>query len=483
MAPAAHRPDQKTHDLMNTPAGEEWKAMEAAGRHPDPDSLAADLEAARSRIRKIRMTDAEILVTDRAGRPLVGLPVSAVQTHSPFCWGEQLWQLDTLFRGGFRDSDRARHFTRLFTGCLNSANCLSYWTEAPRNDGPKHMEFQGEDRLDGFAAQVDWCLANGLTPKGHPVFWSLDKAYPEWLKRYPMETQWKFIEVRVRNLVARFRGKVKIWDVINEPMWEAAPKHLPHRHWPHLESLDDICEYVIPVLRWAREEDPDAAFLINDYGMELDPPGRDLRTGEGVPVTAKSQRDRFVALFQRLRGEGAAPDGLGMQAHTGAWISPSQQLAILDDFAGAGVPLHYTEFWADGSHLVRAGVAAEDVDKLRAGYIAQVMTVAFSHPSVASFSIWGDLVESFGFRQDHNSCGLPSSSNRPTVVYETVRRLLREDFMTREDLVTDPHGRVRFRGFLGDYSLRYHLPSGMPVGTAFSLDPAREGPIRLVLNM
>lgn len=457
--------------------------MEAAGAEiVPPEVLAAALTAARARIREIRQKETGIFLVDRAGRPVAGLPVEVVQTRAAFCWGEQLWQLDTLFRNGFADSARVRHFTRLFTDCLTSANCLSYWTEAPRNDGPKHMEFQGEDHMDEFAAQVDWCLVNGLVPKGHPVFWSIEKAFPEWLKRYPFETQWKFIEVRVRNLIARFKGKVKIWDLINEPMWEAAPRNLASRHWPHLESLENICEYVIPILRWAREEDPDAKYLINDYGMELDPAGRDLRAIDGTPVTAKSQRDRFVALFKKLRAEGACPDGLGMQAHTGAWMSPARQLAILDEFAEAGVPLHYTEFWADTAHLVQAGVSAARAEELKAEYIAQVMTVAFSHPSVSSFYIWGDLVTSFGFQGDHNSCGLPSSSHRPTVVYERVRRLLCEEFQTREHLVSDSAGHIAFRGFFGDYSLRHELSPGMPVGIPFSVTPGAQGDVRLVLN-
>jgi len=466
---------------MNTPVGEEWRALEGGTQLFDPAANASALDLARKRIAEIRMGNATVFVTDANGRPLAGLPVEVVQTRSAFPWGEQLWQLDRLFRHGLASSDRVRHFTHLFTSALNSANCLTYWTEAPRNDGPKHMEFQGEDRLDGFAAQVNWCLENGLTPKGHPIFWSIDKAYPEWLKRYPLETQWKFIEVRVRNLVARFRGKVKIWDVINEPMWEAAPKNLPNRHWPHIESLDDICEYIIPVLRWAREEDPDALYIVNDYGMELDAEGRKLFTKNGEPVTAESQRKRFIALFKRLREEGACPDGLGMQAHTGSWMSPAQQLAILDAFAEAGVPLHYTEFWADDAHLLRAGVDPEQALELKAEYIVQVMTIAYSHPAVASFFIWGDLVESFGFRKDHNNCGLPSSSNQPTVVYKRVKKLLTEEWMTRESLVTDESGRVSFRGFFGDYSLRFKHASGMPGGRTFCLDPKTRGEIRISL--
>ena len=467
---------------MTAPAGEEWKALDETSRPYDPGRFVEELDAARARIRKIRCQDAEIRVVDRAGRAVSGLAVDIVQTRSAFCWGDQLWGLDTLFRNGFAGSDRVRHYTQRFSDCLNSANCLTYWTEAPRNDGPKHMEFQGEDRLDGFAAQVDWALANGLVPKGHPIFWSIPKGYPEWLKRYPMDTQWKFIEVRVRNLVSRFRGKVKLWDVINEPMWEAAPKNLPQRDWPHLESLDAICEYVIPVLQWAREEDPDARYVINDYGMEVDPPGRDLRDREGQPVTAKRQRDRFTALFRRLAEEGACPDALGMQSHTGGWIDPKTQLDLLDDFATAGVPLHYTEFWASADHLLKAGVDPATAERMKAEYVANLITVAFSHPAVEAFYFWGEITHSFGFRNDHNSGGLPTSSHTPTPTYWRVQQLLREEWMTRESLVTDAEGVVRFRGFHGDYSLRYRVGPEMPAGIAFTLDPRAEGKFRLTVH-
>jgi endo-1,4-beta-xylanase len=467
---------------MNTMIGEEWKQMDGATEHYDSGAFASDLEAARRRIGEIRRMDADLRLEDSSGRPIPNLAVEVVQTRSSFNWGEQLWGLDTLFRNGMAGCDRARHFTRRFTECLNSANCLTYWTEAPRNDGPKHMEFQGEDRMDGFAAQVDWALQNGLTPKGHPVFWSIEKAYPEWLKRYPLDTQWKFIEVRVRNLVARFKGKVKLWDIINEPMWEAAPKHLPQRHWPHIESLDDICEYIIPVLRWAREEDPDARYIVNDYGMEIDPLSGPVRHRDGHAITAKSQRDRFTALFRRLRDEGACPDGLGMQSHTGGWMTPSAQNAILDDFATSGVPLHYTEFWADNEHLIKAGIEPKVAEDMKAEYIANVMTVAFAHSSVSSFYFWGEIERSLGFRSDHNSGGLPTSSHTPTVVYERVRRLLREEWMTRETMCSDADGRVRFRGFHGDYSLRYSIRSDMPVGVTFSITPESPGERILVLH-
>jgi endo-1,4-beta-xylanase len=464
---------------MSAPTGEEWKSMDEASRHYDPAAFAADLDAARANIRKIRCRDARVRVVDANGAPVPNLKVDIVQKKSSFPWGDQLWGLDTLFRHGFNDSARVRHFTRRFTECLNSANCLSYWTEAPRNDGPKHMEFQGEDHMDEFEAQVNWALAHGLTPKGHPIFWSIEKGYPEWVKRYPMDTQWKFIEVRVRNLVARFKGKVKIWDVVNEPMWEAAPKHLPQRHWPHIETMEDIMEYVVPVLRWAREEDPDACYVVNDYGMELDAPNHQIRHKDGHVVTAKAQRDRFTELFRRMADAGAAPDALGMQSHTGGWIDPSTQTAMLDDFATSGMPLHYTEFWAGTKHLADAGLPADVQEKMKAEYVANIMTVAYAHPSVEAFYFWGGLTNEMGFRQDHNSNGMPSSSNTPTPTYWRVKKLLTEEWMTKEKAVSDGAGEFTFRGFFGDYALRYEVSPGMPAGVDFQLSPQQNGDIVL----
>jgi endo-1,4-beta-xylanase len=468
--------------MANPIPGEEWKQLDEASRHYDPSGFAADLDAAQTRIRKLRMSDVELVVRDRQGRPVPGLRLNVVQQKSAFAWGDQQWGLSTMNRFHMGDTDWVRHYTHRFTECLNAANCLSYWTERPQNDGPKHEEFQGEPKMEEFAWQIEWALKNGLTPKGHPIFWSLPKAVPEWIKRYPYETQLVFLEARVRSLVARFKGKVKIWDAVNEPMWEAAFKNLPNRHWPHLEDIDAIVEYIEPVLRWSREEDPDACYVINDYGMEVDPPGRDLRAKDGTPVTAVSQRKRFIELFRRLADVGAPADALGMQSHTGGWISPREQIAILDDFATAGVPLHYTEFWATTGHLDKAGLKPEVVAQMKAEYVANIITIAYAHPAVESFFFWGGITGELGFRSDHNSGGLPTSSNNPTPTYERVRRLLREQWWTNERVQTDADGRVKLRVFHGEHSVRYEMSPGMPGGQRITADPAQSGPITVTVH-
>ncbi|MCD8483343.1 MAG: hypothetical protein LR015_12195 [Verrucomicrobia bacterium] len=164
----------------------------------------------------------------------------------------------------------------------------------------------------------------------------------------------------------------------------------------------------------------------------------------------------------------------------GSWLTPGEQNAILADFASAGVPLHYTEFWAHNDHLIKAGLDPHTAEQMKADYIAQVMTVAFANANVAAFYFWGDVGASFGFKQDHNSNGMPSSSNTPTVVYHRVRELLRKRWWTETEVCPDSDGVIRFNGFFGDYSLRYQSSQGLEFGTIFSHTSGYRGEATLV---
>jgi GH35 family endo-1,4-beta-xylanase len=295
------------------------------------------------------------------------------------------------------------------------------------------------------------------------------------VKRYDYDTQMKFAEVRVRNLVARFRGKVTLWDAVNEPMWEPAFKNLPKRQWPHIESIRDIADYVEPVLRWCRDEDPDATFIVNDYGMEQDKTMGDRGpvAADGTVVTAAMQRRRFLALIQELGDRGVPPDAVGLQWHTGGWVDHATQMSIYDEMAGTGVPLHVTEFWAHTDHLTKQGLPADVVEQVRADYVVNHLTCAFSHPAVEGFFFWGMFNDAVKWGRH--------SSHDPGLVFHRLKDLLKEQWMTRAELRTDSDGRVRFRGFLGSYVMRYALSDAAQSGVRFSV--AREDAMPLVLGV
>lgn len=453
--------------------GEEWKDMdESAGTGWKSGAHDQAVAAAKLSIEKIRKTDVELRLLKPDGAPIANMPVEIEQTRGTFEFGDQTWELDRLYRFGQGQHDRAKYWKQKFADALTAANCLCYWTERDRNDGPKTEEFQGDNITQYLFDCIDWANSVGLTAKGHPLFWSIDKCVPGWVKRYDYETQMKFAEVRVRNLVARGRGKVKIWDAVNEPMWEPAFKNLSKRDWPHIDPIPEIADYIEPVLRWCRDEDPDALFLVNDYGMELDPPKGPPKTRDGRAITAMGQRDRFLQLMRELQDRGTPPDGLGMQSHTGGWQNGADQHAMYDQMGSCGIPVHVTEFWANIKHLIDRGMSENDALAAQAEYVGDYMTVAFGHPRVASFFFWGFMGAAVKFHDDH-------SGHETTPMYDRVRTLVKQTWRTRLTATTSNDGIVRFRGFFGDYSVRYPLSDKTRTGLQFVVRPENDNRIQM----
>jgi endo-1,4-beta-xylanase len=443
------------------PPGEEWWDLDRALQSYNPAGEEDVLRAARRRIREIRMRDVEVRFVDPRGRPCPNLPVEVEMWRHAFPFGDQLWPLDAMARDGEWDTGRARAWRRRFVEMFNAANNLCYWTERPQNDASKVEDEQGDWRVDNFARTVDWTRAEGLLAKGHPLFWAIPKCVPAWVQRYDVATQMKFAEVRVRNLVARFRGKVTLWDAVNEPMWEAAMGGFARREWPHIETLDTIVGYIEPVLRWCREENPEARFLINDYGMEADY-AHELTGSDGSRVTAASQRARYCAVLRALLDRGVGPDGVGLQSHSG-WIAHAQQGRIYDEFAATGLPIHITEFWAETKALKASGRYTDaEIEVLQAEYVSNHLTCAFGHPAVESFFFWGFMstAMSWGERSGH--------SLKP--LWQKVHGLLHDEWRTRLTLTTDGDGVVRYRGFMGDYALRVPWGGAARRGHTLRLD-------------
>ena len=99
-------------------------------------------------------------------------------------------------------------------------------------------------------------------------------------------------------------------------------------------------------------------------------------------------------------------------------------------------------------------------------YIAGYLTCAFAHPSVEAFSFWGFMGTGIAW----NDAGNSGHDLKP--VWNRVHALIHDEWRTRESLVTDADGVVRFRGFLGEYELRF--PDRTPASRARRFTHTRE---------
>ncbi|MFH5885415.1 endo-1,4-beta-xylanase [Halalkalibaculum sp. DA3122] len=437
------------------------------------------LEAARQNIDTYRKGDVAVRLVGQDGKPLTNFPVDVKLQQHHFKFGDNNVAMDQMYRVGDARAERLENYRDLYANLFNALNCTCYWTERPRNNLAKTADQQGELDLDGFIDSVEWALAHNIAPKGHNLFWTVPKAVPDWLEKYPYETQMNYVEVRIRDLTSRFKDQVLEWDLLNEILWEPAMKNFDKREWPYLESYENIVDMICTIIQWAREENPDAAYLLNDYGTNPNAfVGRGLTSQDGRKVTNELQRKRYIEIVQRLSGQGCQPNAIGLQCHIDMPITLQQTVDYFDEMSAAGVPLQVTEYFVGEDDLQESGLEkymSDDPDEAMARYTEDFMTVAFGHPAIKDFYFWGVMGDAVKWEGELS----PAYNLRP--VYHTIDKLINDRWTTEESLVTNGDGYLRFHGFYGDYSVRYRVPANkdMEIGNRFSVVPGQSMPLEI----
>lgn len=153
----------------------------------------------------------------------------------------------------------------------------------------------GRYDFDHADSMVDWALDHNLKVKGHVLVWSVTS--PSFLKDLePMEIR-KQLKRHIFTMMAHFRGRIRVWDVVNEPL--APDGSLAENVF--LQKLGP--SYIEEAFRWAHEADPKSTLILNENKVE----------GIG---TAKG--DRFYELVADLKAKDVPVHAIGLQAHFNA---------------------------------------------------------------------------------------------------------------------------------------------------------------------
>jgi len=457
----------------NPPSGVEWQILDKTTK----DQIASNrgvVDRYRGQIDKVRKRDIELRLTDRNGKPHAGRTVRLVQTNSDFLWGFCGWGLIQAIRTGKLAELGQERIYRAKADLFNAVNLMHYWVELVCDNAPVSEEFQGFPDYDSLDKSVNWALSNGLAPKGHPIFWPVPKAIPPWLAKYDNATRLKFLEIRVRTIASRFRGRMKLYDAVNEMIWEPVFADTHKRHWPHLSKISRIADDAERVIGWAREEDPGAAYLINDYGVVVgDHEKINIKCHDGSFISRHEQAHRYAELIHELKKRGCAPDAVGIQNFHGSG-SCTQDIATIDLLGrDTGLPVHITEFGPGQfvGAMEKAGAPRDEIIERIWEYDEAALTIAFGHPSVDALFFW--------YGQDY----LFDRRGYPGVLYKKLHDLIHHQWRTDVTLRTDADGRVAFRGFCGDYRVRLQPRTnrGQERGIGFNLPQANRGKFKLSL--
>jgi len=374
------------------------------------------IEQAPKRIQQYRTAELVVNVVDAQGQPVKGARVAVRQTRHEFLFGCNIfgWGQPT-------DEDKAKYRDR-FAALLNFATLPFYWAGFEREPGqPRYAE------IDLVAA---WCREQGITTKGHPLVWNHAAGTPRWLADDPAEVV-ALSDARVEEIVSRYRGRNDIWDVVNEatdpfrgggeftgPLTEA---------WKAAGQIP----FTLKPFHIAREANPDATLLINDYRTD---PAYERVIEQLVDEDGKSLYDVI---------------GIQSHMHGGAW--PTERIwEVCERFSRFGVPLHFTETTiVSGPRAEQTWETTPEGEQKQADEVERFYTVLFSHPAVEAIT-WWDFADRNAWQ------GAPAGFLRtdlsPKPVYERLMGLIKGEWWTREE-GTAPDGVLNVRAFYGRYEI------------------------------
>ncbi|AZS85584.1 endo-1,4-beta-xylanase [Streptomyces griseoviridis] len=168
---------------------------------------------------------------------------------------------------------------------------------------------------------VAFAQAHDQLVRGHTLVWHSQN--PSWLTNgtWTSAQLGTLLQNHIATEVGRYKGKVSVWDVVNEPFNEDGT----YRSTLWYDGLGP--DYIASALTWARAADPAAKLYINDYNVE----------GVGAKSTA------LYNLVKSLKERGVPIDGVGLQAHLILGQVPSTLQQNIQRFADLGVDVAITE--------------------------------------------------------------------------------------------------------------------------------------------
>ena len=361
-------------------------------------------QTAEQRIDTLRKGNFTLRITDTTDNPYVDSVIIQHSLHE-FPWGNTVgipnetsdwkWQQSALLK--YYNYGVVEHFK---------------WPYIEGSEG--NINYAFVDSSYAWAERVGWEL------RAHTLIWGGSQSWqmPGWTltPSKTAEEVYEACETHIRREVNRYKGTIKEYDVVNEPI---------HETWLANKVGDSINwnSFI-----WADEEDPDARLFINDFNI----------------IVWGSTQD-FILKIQELMDHGAPIDGIGVQGHMEGRLNWMDIKTKLDVVGELGLPIKVTEF---DMKIDEQGTPDEDM----AEYYAMMMRICFSHPAVEGLIWWGFKDPTY-----RNGSGIFNEDRSPKIAADTVYHLIHEKWTTRIEGKTAPDGTITFKGFFGDYIIRVKI--------------------------
>ncbi|MBR7174098.1 MAG: endo-1,4-beta-xylanase [Clostridia bacterium] len=398
-----------------------------------------------------RKAEARLQILNPDGSSARNCPVRVDQTSHRFLFGCGAFDTVALMKAT-DEKQRAFLLERMdkWLALFNYGTLPFYWG--------RYEPTEGQTAFPETMAAARWLRDRGVQVKGHPLCWHT--ACATWLMQYSNEEILRRQIARIHRDINAFREVIRFWDVINEvvimPVFDK-----------YDNAITRICrekgqvELVREVFAAAKESDPDAVLLINDFNTS----------------------PAYEHLLESLLEAGVPISAIGIQSHQHQGYWGLEKLNdVLSRFSRFGLPIHFTENTLISGEIMPAYIedlndwqvetwpSTPEGEERQAREVAEMYSVLFAHPLVEAITSW-DFNDGCWLKAPS---GLVREDNSEKPAYLALKNLIHGAWETHETLVTDHDGRLSFTGFKGDYQIRSDSGSA-----AVSLDGPLNGQLRL----
>ncbi|AEJ60991.1 glycoside hydrolase family 10 [Spirochaeta thermophila DSM 6578] len=293
---------------------------------------------------------------------------------------------------GFEDAKTYAGIVKREFNIVTPGNSMKWDSLRPSKDD---YNFEVADRI------VDFALENGMVMHGHTLVWH--SQLPKWLTlgSWSKEELERVLHDHITTVVTHYKGKVKVWDVVNEAFEENGD--LRSSIW--YSTIGP--EYLEKAFRWAHETDPEAILIYNDYNIE----------------TINPKSDAVYAMVKDFLDRGVPIHGIGFQMHlTVGGLDVLSFRRNMQRFADLGLKLYVTEM----DVRLPMPYTREHLEK-QAEIYRNVVRECLMQPAVEAIQVWG-FTDKYSWIPSHfpgeGSALIFDEHYRPKPAYYAIKEVL-----------------------------------------------------------